>query len=104
MGAAAAHATSVEHAEIAEREDENDHADGEADIAVGDGEVWIVTAGEAVDKQRHDADEGGEEERRKTCSEAHQQRRKPAEIPEWNAEKNALAAGAGYIMKTIHLK
>src|SRR5246500_1974768 len=104
LGAAAAQAAGVEHAEVAECKDEHNQADGEADVAVGDGEVWVVAAGDAVEEQRHDAEEGGEEEGGKTGRKAHQKRRKPAEIAKRDSKENALGAGAGDIVGTIHLK
>ena len=103
LGAAAAHAAGVKHAEVAERGDEYKHADREADVPVGDGEVRIVAGAEPIKEQRHDADKGGQEEGGKTSSEAHQKRRKPAEIAERNSKENTLAAGPGDIVGTIHL-
>jgi hypothetical protein len=104
LGVAAPHTAGVLDSQIAERENEHDDADREADVAVGDGEVWIVAAGDAVEEQRHDADEGGQEEGGKTGCHAHQKRRKPAEIAKRDSKENALAAGAGDIVGTIHLK
>lgn len=101
---AAAQAAGVLNAEVAEREDKHKNADGKADVAVGDGEVRVVAAADAVEEQRHDADEGGQEEGGKTGSEAHQKRRKPAEIAERDSKENAFIAGAGDIVGAIHLK
>jgi hypothetical protein len=42
LGAAAAHAARVKNTEVAERGEEYNDADREADVAVGDGEVRIV--------------------------------------------------------------
>jgi hypothetical protein len=104
LGAAAAHAAGVLHAEIAECQDEHNDADGEADVAVGDGEVGIAAAGDAVEEQRHDAEEGRQEEGGKTGCNAHQKRRKPAEIAERDSKEDALGAGAGDIVGAVHLK
>jgi hypothetical protein len=104
LGAAAAHAAGVENAEVAEREDEHQDSDGETDVAIGDGEIRVVAAGDAVDEQGHDADEGGQEEGGKTGCHTHQKRRKPAEIAKRDSKENALGAGAGDIVGTVHLK
>ena len=104
LGTAAPHATGVENAEIAERNNKHNHADRKPDVAVGDGEVGIVAAAHPIEQQCHDADERGQKERGKARSQPHQQRRKPAKIAKGYTEQNAFAAGAGNIMGTIHLK
>lgn len=97
-------ATDVQNTEIAECEDQDNTADREADITIGSTKVGIVAADDAVNKKRHDADEGGEEEGCKSGCKTHQQGRKPAEIAKRNAEENPIPAGAGDIMNTFHLK
>ena len=104
LSAAATEAPSIEHAEIAEGKDEHDHPDGKADVAVGDGEVRVVAAADAIEEQRHDADEGGQEEGGKTGGKAHQKRRKPAEIAKRDSKENALGAGAADTVADSNLK
>ena len=105
LGAALAHyAAGVDDAEVGKGSDQHDDADREADVAVCNGEVGVVAAGDAVDEQRHDADERGQEEGGEAGGETHQQRRKPAEVAERNAKQDALLAGESDIMNAIHLK
>lgn len=101
---AAAHPAGIQEAEIAERRDQHNHPNRETDIAVGDCEVRIVPAGNAVNQQCHDAEKRSRKKRCKTRRHSHQKRRKPAKIAKRNAEEDAFAARARNIVNTFHLK
>ena len=66
-----AHPASVQQPKIAQRKHKHHHAHREADIAVRDSKVRIMPACDAIEQQRHDADERRREKRRKTRRQAH---------------------------------
>lgn len=80
-------AADPETAEVGEGKDGDREADGKANAAVADGEVYGVVAGSVVEEDAHDAEEGGGEEGGESGGEAHEQGGEPAEIANRNAEE-----------------
>ena len=81
-------------AEIAESDCHDEKPDGEADIAVADGEVDGAVQGGVVDEDEDDGGEGGGEERDEARSDTDEQAAEQAEVADGNAEQSACTGGS----------
>ncbi len=86
------------------RGDEDAQSHRQTEALIADGEVDVTVAGGGVEQERHDGHEGDQEKRDEACSDRDDQRLKPAEIAERDAEQRSFAAGAVEVMGRGHLQ